>query len=51
MTARLPFPPEPDTKTHQMLMAHNVARLKTKPAKQQQVRMLVESLKRSIRSK
>lgn len=51
MNARLPFPPEPDTKRQQMDMAHNVARLKTKPAKQQQVHMLIESLKRTIRGK
>jgi len=40
-----------DTKAHQLEMARNVARLTTKNAKQRQVHMLCESLKRSIRSK
>jgi hypothetical protein len=51
MTPRPLFPPEIDTKRQQMDMARNVGRLKTKPAKQHQAHMLVESLKRTIRGK
>lgn len=36
---------------HQMAMAKNVSHLKTKQAKQLQVHLLCESLKRTIRSK
>jgi hypothetical protein len=45
------FSQETDTKRQQMDMAKNVARLKTKAAKQQQVHLLCRSLVRTIGSK